>query len=102
MTVTFHELAETELAEAALYYERKAAGLGSRFLDEVRAASRQVEQYPEASPLTHHGARAKTLAGFPYTLMYFAEPSEVFIVAVAQQSRRPAYWTDRLPQQNHD
>lgn len=99
MTITFHEDAEAELAEAVLYYDRRATGLRSRFLEEVRAASERVAAYPEAAPLTHYGARAKTLASFPYSLMYYAEPAEVFIVAVAQQNRRVAYWSDRLAPQ---
>ena len=33
--VSFHELADRELNDAALYYEAETAGLGVRFLDEV-------------------------------------------------------------------
>jgi hypothetical protein len=41
--------------------------------------------------------RAKAILNFPYSLMYVVEPEELFVVAVAHQSRRPAYWADRLP-----
>jgi hypothetical protein len=43
------------------------------------------------------GVRAKVLDRFPYTLMYTVNDDELFIVAVAHQSRRPTYWADRLP-----
>ena len=33
--VSFHELAERELNDAALYYEQESTGLGVKFLDEV-------------------------------------------------------------------
>lgn len=33
--VSFHQLAERELNDAALYYERESPGLGSKFLSEV-------------------------------------------------------------------
>ncbi len=33
--VSFHELAERELNDAALYYEQENAGLGFKFLEEV-------------------------------------------------------------------
>src|SRR5687768_3836383 len=35
--VSFHRLAERELNDAALYYERESLGLGVRFLDEIEA-----------------------------------------------------------------
>jgi hypothetical protein len=34
--VSFHRLAERELNDAALYYERESPGLGVRFLDEIQ------------------------------------------------------------------
>jgi plasmid stabilization system protein ParE len=63
---------------------------------EVRSATRSIEQYPEIAPIIEGGVRAKVLVRFPYSLMYVVEPHEVFIVAVAHHSKRPAYWADRL------
>ncbi len=97
MKSRFHEAADAELTEAVLYYDGKASGLGDRFLAEVKAANRRIEQYPEIARVIEYGVRAKALVTFPYTLMYVIDPDDVLIVAVAHQSRRPAYWTDRLP-----
>jgi hypothetical protein len=36
------------------------------------------------------------LATFPYTLMFVVDQGDLFIVAVAHQNKRPAYWADRL------
>ena len=36
MRVTFNELAERELKDAAQYYEREQSGLGTAFIAEVR------------------------------------------------------------------
>jgi hypothetical protein len=33
--VSFHRLAERELNDAALYYERESPGLGVSFLDDI-------------------------------------------------------------------
>lgn len=93
----FHEAADTELTEAILYYDAKALGLGDRFLAEVKAATLRIEQYPEIAKVIDLDVRAKALTSFPYSLMYVVDPSEIFIVAVAHHSRRPAYWADRLP-----
>jgi plasmid stabilization system protein ParE len=96
MKSRFHEAADAEITEAVLYYDRKAPGLGDRLVAEVKAATRSIEQYPEIAAMTEDGVRAKVLVRFPYSLMYVVEPDEVFIVAVAHHSKRPAYWADRL------
>jgi hypothetical protein len=70
--------------------------LGDRFLAEVKAATRYIERYPEIAPVINEGVRAKLLVNFPYTLMYVVEQHELYIVAVAHQSRRPGYWADRV------
>lgn len=97
MKSRFHEAADAELSEAVAYYDGKAAGLGERFLAEVKAATRYIEQYPEIAPIIEEGVRAKVLVKFPYSLMYVVEEHELYIVAVAHQGKRPAYWADRLP-----
>jgi plasmid stabilization system protein ParE len=102
MNSRFHEAADAELAEAVEYYDEKARGLGDRFLAEVKAATRHIERYPQIAPLIEHGVRAKVLGSFPYSVMYVAERQELFIVAIAHQSRRAAYWADRLPSNPSD
>src|SRR5262245_19774476 len=98
MKSRFHEAADAELTEAVAYYDGKASGLGDRFLAEVKDATRLIERYPEIAPVIDLGVRAKTLTKFPYTLMYIVEPEELFILAVAHQSKRPGYWADRIPE----
>jgi plasmid stabilization system protein ParE len=97
MKSRFHEAADAELAEAVMYYDRKASGLGDRLIAEVKAATRSIEQHPEMAPTIGDGVRAKVLVRFPYCVMYVVDPHELFIIAVAHQSKRPAYWADRLP-----
>lgn len=97
MKSRFHDAADAELTEAVAYYDGKALGLGDRFLAEVKSATRNIEEYPEIAPVVDLGVRAKLLTRFPYSLMYVVDENELFILAVAHQSRRPAYWADRLP-----
>jgi plasmid stabilization system protein ParE len=97
MKSRFHEAANAELREAVLYYDARAPGLGDRFLTEAKASTRRIEQYPEIAPLIERGVRAKAFISFPYSILYVVGPNELFIVAVAHQSKRPAYWVDRLP-----
>jgi toxin ParE1/3/4 len=97
MKSRFHDAADAELTEAVAYYDGKALGLGDRFLAEVKSATRLIEKYPEIAAIVDLGVRAKILDRFPYSLMYVVDETELFILAVAHHSRRPAYWADRLP-----
>ena len=49
-TASFHELAEFELNDAAVFFENETEGLGHRFLSAVEAAVIRIQQHPEASP----------------------------------------------------
>jgi toxin ParE1/3/4 len=98
MKSRLHDAAEVELLEAISYYDAKVDGLGDRFLAEVKAATKHIERYPFIAPVKEEGVRAKVLLRFPYSLMYVVAEDELFILAVAHHSRRPAYWIDRLQQ----
>jgi toxin ParE1/3/4 len=96
MRPRFHELAGIELGEAVAYYDTKTEGLGDRLLAEVRSAVAHVEKYPESSPVIDRGVRRKVLAKFPFDLFYVIGETEISILAVAHESRRPGYWRARL------
>ena len=96
MKSRFHEAADAELTEAVAYYDGKAPGLGDRLLGEVKTATRLIERYPEIGSVKDFGVRAKVLSKFPYSLMYLVESEEIFILAVAHESRRPGYWAARM------
>ena len=46
--VSFHRLAERELNDVALYYERESPGLGVRFLDEIQRYIDAIVRIPSA------------------------------------------------------
>jgi plasmid stabilization system protein ParE len=94
--VSFHELAETELNEAAHYYESRVEGLGLAFLAEVERAIKQIQEHPEAAPGILRAVRRKLLRRFPYSLMYSVSGDAIHILAVANQKRRPFYWGGRM------
>jgi len=94
--VTFHEDAETEMNEAARYYEERALGLGMSFLDAIEEAVDQVLANPEAYQLVGDDVRHKILRRFPYSVLYVIEPDRIRVMAVAHQKRRPGYWCYRL------
>ena len=94
--VSFHELAELELNDAAVFFEMKREGLGLRFLAAVEAAVAHIQEHPEASPIIIQNVRRKVLRRFPYSVMYSIKPDRIRILAIANQRRRPFYWRSRI------
>ena len=95
MRVTFNELAERELNDAAQYYEREQAGLGTAFIAEVRRCAAAVAEYPQASPVILGSIRRRLCQRFPYGLLYQPAGDELRILAVMNLRRRPGYWVGR-------
>jgi toxin ParE1/3/4 len=91
----FHPLAESELLDAAKYYEARSTGLGHSFLAAVRHAIEQIQAFPESAPVVRRGLRRKALRRFPHSLIYGAELGEIKIMAVMHLKRRPYYWKGR-------
>jgi plasmid stabilization system protein ParE len=94
-SVSIHEVADTELKEAARYYESKVDGLGFAFLDEVERVVNLIRDNPESAPRIYKVVRRKILRGFPYSIMYSIVDDSIRILAIANQKRRPFYWQDR-------
>lgn len=78
------------------YYERKAPGLGARFLIAAHDAITAAIATPNAGSLVVAGARARRIARFPIRIIYVVRGDRLIVVAVAHGARRPGYWADRL------
>jgi plasmid stabilization system protein ParE len=93
--VSFHELAERELNDAALYYEQESAGLGFRFLDEVERYIGLILRNPRAGMQLRGSVRRRLLRTFPYGVLYTAKDDGIRILAIMNLKRRPLYWVGR-------
>jgi plasmid stabilization system protein ParE len=96
VSVSIHELAALELADAVNYYESRISGLGRSFLDEIERAVKEITDQPEAAPVIYKFVRRKLLRRFPYSLMYSLTGDTIRILCVANQKRRPSYWYRRV------
>ena len=83
VSIFFNELAESELNDAARYYESQIIGLGIAFLNEVEHSIKTIQQNPEAFPVILKVVRRKILRRFPYSIMYSFESTSIRILAVA-------------------
>ncbi len=95
MTVGFHPAADEEFRAAASYYESRVPGLGEEFIAEVERTCTLLEEYPDLGPGLDPLHRRHSLRRFPFALIYRIDGSELRIVAVAHESRRPGYWRSR-------
>jgi toxin ParE1/3/4 len=89
--VSFHEMAEHELNEAASYYDAQSPGLGYAFLDAIERVVNQILAHPNSGPLFNEVVRAKLVRRFPYSIMYSVQPEGIRILAIANHKRRPSF-----------
>jgi hypothetical protein len=57
---------------------------------------RFIADYPEGAPVFHGDARAKTLAHFPYSVVYVIKPDRILVLAIADERREPGFYEDHL------
>jgi len=91
-------LAERDITEAALWYERQQSGLGEKFLQQVDAAIGRVLENPFAYPIIRrrHEMRRVLTRQFPYRIFYSLEGDTVVIHAVLHASRSERALDERV------
>lgn len=100
--VRFLPVAVAEIAEAESWYGDRSPELRRRFRAAVRAASADIELWPDSHavwPLPagdHREVRSAPVKGFPYRIFYWPGPDAIWVLACAHTSREPGYWVDRL------
>ena len=94
--ISFHPLAERELADAALYYEERKQKLGLEYLSEVEHVTNLLRRHPNAGVVVRGTVRRLLLPSFPYSVLYrVVDENRVRILAIAHHKRKPHYWSDR-------
>ena len=92
--------ARQELRDAAAYYSRQRKGLGREFRDAVKAAFRQIREWPTAWPPVLDHYRQYQTARFPYGVVYRIEGKMAVVVAVAHLNRELGYWRERIERES--
>ena len=87
--------AQNDIREAARWYEDREAGLGVRFLSEVRTSLQRIADHPLMFPVIEEGVRRALLHRFPYSLYFVNERDALAVIAVLHQHRRPSAWRSR-------
>jgi plasmid stabilization system protein ParE len=88
--------AEADITDAALWYEQRAAGLGTEFLRAVDVALAEISRMPERFPVVHLQCRRALLRRFPYAVYLVASADLISVVASMHARRDPRRWEERV------
>lgn len=96
MKITLNAKAELELIEGAQYYAREAnAELAYAFISEFDRSAKLLVEHPRMGAIWRGSIRRLPLRRFPYSIIYYVRDSDIRILAVAHQRRRPGFWKGR-------
>lgn len=96
--VRFHPEANSEMMEAAAFYESQQPDLGKHFLSSVQDALNQIQINPLLYPVAHLDVRRCITKTFPFNVLFRIAPDQVIVMAVMHQRRQPEYWKNRPAQ----
>ena len=96
MTYTLHPAAEQDVADAMDFYlETAGFAVADRFLKEFRRVMALVVEYPQLGMPAAKGRRIFPLRTFPYSVVYRDTESQIRILIVRHQNRKPTYGGSR-------
>ena len=96
MRIQLHPHARAELRDARNWYFERSPISAFAFAQTVENALSRIKEAPNTFPLADHGTRKFVLQRFPFNIFYLIRETQIVIVAVAHQKRRPGYWSDRV------
>lgn len=96
MRISFNQEALADAEEAARWYRDNGGAVPARaFAQELRRVVHLAAEQPGIGAPGQHGTARLYLKRFPYTLVFRVHESFLRVIAIAHQSRRPAYWAGR-------
>ena len=96
LPVIVRDEAEADIAEAAIWYERRSVGLGAEFVRSIDACFSLISRRPEIFPVVYRQVRMGLPRKFPYLVIYRVFPDFVSVVAVMHGNRHPRRWKSRV------
>lgn len=94
-TIRYHPLFDSDVREAAGWYDRRSPGLGDAFVDLVRQCVADILADPERFALSPSGCRYVRLPRFPYVVLFDFADNELLILGVLHTARSIEKWRER-------
>ena len=95
VSVRLRREAESDLAEAAAWYECQRPGLGRDFLNEVEGMLESIASRPASYPQVYRSVHRAIIKRFPFSVFYLVVGVEVVVLAVLHSTRDPSKWQGR-------
>ena len=86
-SVRFHDAAREELIHETLYYKAVSTQLGQRSAAAVEHAAQLAAEFPAMGSAYKYGTRRYFPKKFPFSLVYVEGEAEIYILALAPDSR---------------
>ena|SRR2546422_11482427 len=86
-TLRTHRQVNSDIREAALWYEERCAGLGEKFIDAVWGAARMIPENPLRNAARFDDVRRLSLKRFPYSIWYFFIGDTTYVLGVIHNKR---------------
>ncbi len=94
-SLRYHPLFDSDVLDAAEWYDGRQPSLGPDFLARVRKAVNQLITDPQRRTSVDFGVRYWPVGRFPYVVFYDVTESEVLVLGVMHTSRDPKKWLSR-------
>jgi toxin ParE1/3/4 len=96
MKYSFHPEAEQDLREAATFYRDNAGNtIAQALFNEFEHYIGLILRHPGMGSLWRHHIRRCYMKRFPFSIIYTVLEDQIYVLAVAHNSRRPNYWRGR-------
>ncbi|MDP9193199.1 MAG: type II toxin-antitoxin system RelE/ParE family toxin [Acidobacteriota bacterium] len=96
MRVKLHPEARIDLREGKAFYLRRSPLAAVAFAHEIETGISRIAEAPRRYAEGEFGTHEFVLPWrFPYTIVYQIKQDLIVIVAIAHQSKEPAYWSHR-------
>jgi len=96
MQFRFVPEAETELAEARLWYGLQRDGLDVELMQRIDETLQRISNAPRTFPRVHRRLRRAIVKQFPFAIFYEVTRDEILVFAVFHSRRDPKQLTSRL------
>jgi plasmid stabilization system protein ParE len=94
-SLRYHPLFDSDLLDAADWYDRRQASLGTDFVSRVRTTVDQLITNPERRTTIDYGVRYWPVERFPYVVFYDLTEFELLILGVMHTSQDSEKWLSR-------
>jgi len=88
-------IAETDIIEAARWYEQRDQGLGTEFIRAVDACIAAIVRNPRQYPVVYENIRRALLRKFPFGLFFLIENGSIIVLACLHSKRHPSVFKTR-------